>query len=120
MPTQSRTSYTLACRRCLIALEAGGLFPLRCGSESGSAQSWWESSRGSGGTDWPAGTSNSAVTGLDDREVLLEGGEAGLAHLWTCHFVEGFAGRAAKWIELEENSGIERRPVPSSGAVLAV
>ena len=80
----------------------------------------WEACQGSGGFDWPGGTSSSAAAGLDDREVLLEGGEHGFSHLWTCHLVEGFAGAAARWVELEEGSGIERRPVPPSGAVLAV
>src|SRR5882762_3036039 len=53
----------------------------------------WEANNGTGGSEWPGGVSTSAQIGLDDREVLLEGGEYG--GTWTCRLVEGFGGREA-------------------------
>ena len=80
----------------------------------------WEASRGAGGDHWPGGTGNTATAGLEDREVLLEGGRSGFSHSWSCCVVAGFAGAAARWVELDEPSGTVRRDIPPSGAVLAV
>jgi hypothetical protein len=78
----------------------------------------WEPSNGAGGTDWPGGTSTSAS--LDEREVLLEGGWSGPSDSWECLKVEGFAGRAARWVELSEGSETTRRPIAESGAFVVV
>lgn len=81
----------------------------------------WEASHGQGGTDWPGGTDPSVRSVLAPNEVLLEGGPAGSDETWICQKVDGFAGRDAAWVEIaEEGLPADRRPIPPSGAVLAV
>jgi hypothetical protein len=78
----------------------------------------WDLPSGSGGTDWPGGTSTKSSLGA--REVLLEGGQSGSSTGWMCSKVDGFVGSAARWVELEEGPNTTRRPIADSGAVVVV
>jgi hypothetical protein len=78
----------------------------------------WELPSGSGGADWPGGTSTNSS--LAEREVLLEGGQSGSSTGWMCWKVGGFVGSAARWVELEEGPNTTRRPIFDSGAFVVV
>ena len=78
----------------------------------------WELPSGCGGTDWPGGTSTNSL--LEEREVLLEGGQSGSSTGWMCSKADGFVGSAARWIELEEGAVTTRRAVSDSGAFVVV
>lgn len=78
----------------------------------------WELPQGAGGVDWPDGPCTNAS--LDDREVRLEGGRSAPSRGWDCCQVEGFAGAAARWVELRESGSTTKRPLSPSGAFVVV
>jgi hypothetical protein len=78
----------------------------------------WKLPQGAGGTDWPGRTSTNAS--LKARQVLFDGGPSGSSPGWMCCKVEGFAGSAARWVELHEGPEATRRAISPSGAFVVV
>ena len=78
----------------------------------------WQLPQGSGGTDWPGGTSTNAS--LKARQVSFDGGRSGSSPGWVCSMVTGFAGLDARWVQLNEGPETTRREIAASGAFVVV
>jgi hypothetical protein len=84
----------------------------------------WEFAGVSGGTDWP--TDNLAGLAVADDCVHFDEDDMhmvrSLSGNWACFAVNGFVGKAARWIELIQNGESTRRCVdaPTGAVVVAM